>query len=74
MKMTKLLTGAAIAALMTGAASAQVYVNQGPTTAPNTSGNPFVTGDYTFASELGSLSGNTIPMEFEIEPGSTLAQ
>lgn len=40
MKMTKLLTGAAIAALMTGAASAQVYVNQGPTTAPNTSGNP----------------------------------
>lgn len=33
-----------------------------------------MTGDYTFASELGSLSGNTIPMEFEIEPGSTLAQ
>jgi hypothetical protein len=70
MKFTKLLVGAAAAALLSGAASAQVsfYVSQGQTGAPDLSGVPLATGDVWFATEVGSLAGITVPLEFELEP------
>lgn len=69
MKMNKLLAGAAVVALTAGAANAQMVVYQGDTTAANTSGTP-VAGDNWFATELGSLNGVTVPLEFEIEPSA----
>jgi hypothetical protein len=75
MKMNKLLAGVAAVALTTGAANAQGFfeINQrdgGVGSAPNLSGTPVV-GDVWFASELGSLAGVTVPLEFDIEPANT---
>lgn len=68
MKMTKLLTGAAAAALLAGAANAQVVLQQGDHGAvANTSGTP-VAGDNWFATELGDISGVTVPLEFSVFP------
>jgi|GEM_PF-7023297 len=65
MKMNKLLAGVAAAALMGGAASAQIEIYQGPTDAPDLSGAPFGTGNLVFASEL-DLDGVTVPLEFDV--------
>ena len=68
MKMTKLLTGAAAAALLAGAANAQVVLQQGDHAAvANTSGTP-VDGDNWFATEIGSIANITVPLEFSVFP------
>ncbi|MEA1943280.1 MAG: hypothetical protein U9P68_13630 [Pseudomonadota bacterium] len=66
--MTKLLTGAAAAALLAGAANAQVVLQQGDHVAvANTSGTP-VAGDNWFATEIGDIAGITVPLEFSVFP------
>ena len=68
MKLTKqLLTGAAVAALTAGAANAQLFIHQDQATSiTDLSGSPYASGNVVFASELGSLAGITVPLEFEV--------